>query len=54
MLSGNLNICPVVVSVKPQCPTVHVPVRVCNLSAYAVEILPKSFLYTLNSVKSGR
>ena len=31
--------------------TVRVPVRVCNLSAHALEIPPKSLLGTLNSVK---
>ncbi|MCG8034660.1 MAG: DDE-type integrase/transposase/recombinase, partial [Candidatus Thiodiazotropha taylori] len=49
-LSGNLNICPRVVSLKSQGSTVRVPVRVCNLSAYAIEIPPKSLLCTLNSV----
>ena len=48
-MSGNLNICPMVVSLKSQGTTVRVPVRVCNLSAYAVQ-LPKSLLCTLNSV----
>ena len=50
-LSGNLNICPRVVSLKSTGTTVRVPVRVCNLSAYAVEIPPKSVFCTLNSVK---
>ena len=35
-LSGNLNICPRVVSLKSSGNTVRVPVRVCNLSARAI------------------
>ena len=50
-LSGNLNICPRVVSLKSQGNTVRVPVRVFNLSACVVNIPPKSLLCTLNSVK---
>ena len=50
-LSVNLNICPKVVSLMSTGTTVRVPVRVCNLSAHALEIPPKSLLGTLNSVK---
>ncbi|MCW4250032.1 MAG: RNase H-like domain-containing protein [Candidatus Thiodiazotropha endolucinida] len=49
-LSGNLTICPRVVSLKAHGATVRVPVRVCNLSARAVEIPPKSLLCSLSSV----
>ena len=49
-LSGNLNICPRVVSLKYSRNTVRVPVRECNLSACAIDIPPRSFLCTLNSV----
>ena len=49
-LSGDLNICPRVVSLKSPCKTVRVPVRVCNLSAHAINIPPKSLLCSLNSV----
>ena len=49
-LSGNLNICPRVVSLKSSGNTVRVPVRVCNLSARAIDIPPRSLLCSLNSV----
>ena len=49
-LPGNLTICPRVVSLKSPGNTVRVPVRVCNLSARAIEIPPKSLLCSLNSV----
>ena len=49
-LSRNLNICPRVVSLKSSGNTVHVPVRVCNLSARAIDIPPRSLLCSLNSV----
>lgn len=49
-LSGNLTICPRVVSLKSQSNTVRVPVRMCTLSARALDILPKSLLCTFNSV----
>ena len=39
-LSGNLTICPRVVSLKSPGTTVRVPVRVCNLSAKVIEISP--------------
>ena len=49
-LSGDLNICPRIVSLKSPGKTVRVPVRVCNLSAHAINIPPKSLLCSLNSV----
>ena len=49
-LSGDLTICPRVVSLKSSGAAVRVPVRVCNLSARVVEISPKSLLCSLNSV----
>ena len=49
-LPGDLTICPRVVSLKSQGTTVRVPVRVSNLSARAIEIPPKSLLWSLNSV----
>ncbi|MCG8048682.1 MAG: RNase H-like domain-containing protein, partial [Candidatus Thiodiazotropha endolucinida] len=49
-LSGNLTICPRVVSLKGPGTTIRVPVRVCNLSAKVIEIPPKSILCTLTSV----
>ena len=49
-LPGNLTICPRVVSLKSPGNTVRVPVRVCNLSARAIEIPLKPLLCSLNSV----
>lgn len=49
-LSGNLTICPRVVSLKGPGTTIRVPVRVCNLSAKVIEIPPKSILCSLSSV----
>ena len=49
-LSGDLTICPRVVSLKSPGMTVRVPVRVCNLSAHAIEIPPRSLLCSLNEV----
>ena len=49
-LSGDLTICPRVVLLKSPGTTVRVPVRVCNLSAHAIEILPRSLLCLLNEV----
>ena len=49
-LSGDLTICPRVVSLKSPCTTVRVPVRVCNLSAHVIEIPPRSLLCSLNQV----
>lgn len=49
-LSGDLTICPRVVSLKSPGTTVRVPVRVCNLSAHAIEIPPRSLLCSLNEV----
>ena len=48
--SGDLTICPRLVSLKSPGMTVRVPVRVCNLSADVIEIPPKSLLCSLNSV----
>ena len=50
-LSGNLTICPRVVSLKGPGSTIRVPVRVCNLSAKIIEIPPKAFLCCLKSVE---
>ena len=49
-LSGDLTICPRVVSLKSPGTTIRVPVRVCNLSAHAIEIPPRSLLCSLNEV----
>ncbi|MCU7858926.1 MAG: DDE-type integrase/transposase/recombinase, partial [Candidatus Thiodiazotropha sp. (ex Lucinoma kastoroae)] len=49
-LPGDLTICPSVVSLKSLGNTVRVPVRVCNLSARAINIPPKSLLCSLNGV----
>ena len=49
-LPGDLTICPRVVSLKGPGNTVRVPVRVCNLSARVINIPPKSFLCSVNSV----
>ena len=49
-LPGDLTICPRVVSLKGPGNTARVPIRVCNLSARVINILPKSFLYSVNSV----
>ena len=46
-LSGDLTICPRVVSLKSPCTTVRVPVRVCNLPAHVIEIPRKSLLCSL-------
>ena len=47
-LSGDLTICPRVIAVSSK--TVKVPVRVCNLSACAIEIPPTSLLCALTDV----
>ena len=47
-LSGDLTICPRVIAVSSK--TVKVPVRVCNLSACAIEIPPRSLLCALTDV----
>ena len=49
-LSGNLTICPRVVSLKGPGNTIRVPVRACNLSAKVIEIPPKAVLCSLKSV----
>lgn len=49
-LSGDLTICPRVVSLKSPGTTVRVPVRVCNLSTKVIHIPPKSILCGLNTV----
>lgn len=49
-LSGDLTVCPRVVSLKSSGTTVWVPVRVCNLSARVIEIPPKSLLCSLTGV----
>ena len=49
-LSGDLTICPRVVSLKSPGTTVRVPVRVCNLSAHVIEIPPRSLLCSLSEV----
>ncbi len=51
-LAGGVTVCPRVVSLqKTPGKTVRVPVRVCNLSARPVRILPRSTLCSLNEVK---
>ena len=50
-LSGDLSLCPRVVSLKSSSATVRVPVRVCNLSARVVEIPPRSLLCSLSRIK---
>ena len=47
-LSGDLTICPRVIAGSSK--TVKVPVRVCNLSACAIEIPPRSLLCALTDV----
>ena len=49
-LSGDLTICPRVVSLKSPGTAVRIPVRVCNLSAHAIEIPPRSLLGSLTEV----
>ena len=49
-LSGDLTICPRLVSLKAPGTTVRVPVRVCNLSAHVIEIPQNYLLCSLNSV----
>ena len=46
-----MTVCPRVVELKQAGATARIPVRVCNLSARAIEIPPKSFLCSLNGVK---
>lgn len=51
-LAGGCTVCPRVVSLnKTSGKTVRVPVRVCNLSARPVTILPKAALCSLSEVK---
>ena len=49
-LSGDLTICPRVVSLKTPGTTFRIPVRVCNLSARTIEIPPRSLLCSLSKV----
>lgn len=49
-LSGDLTICPRVVSLKTPGTTSRIPVRVCNLSARTIEIPPRSLLCSLSKV----
>ena len=50
LLSGNITICPRVVSLKSSSNVVRIPVRVCNLFALPVHIPPRSLLCSLTSV----
>ena len=49
-LSGDLTVCPRVVELKQAGATTRIPVRVCNLSARVIKILPKSLLCSLNGI----
>ena len=49
-LSGDLTICPRVVSLKYAGTIVRLPVRACNLSAHVIDIPSRSLLCLLNQV----
>ena len=49
-MSGNITICPRVVSLKSSSNGARIPVRVCNLSARLVQIPTRSLLCSLTSV----
>ena len=49
---GNIVVCPRVVSLEGKSSkTARIPVRICNLSATAVKIPPKSFICSVNEVR---
>ena len=43
-LSGSLSVCPRVVSIKENHNFTRIPVRICNISARAIKIEPRSQL----------
>ena len=47
----DFNVCPRVVSVKQNCKTTRIPVRVCNISARPITIKPKTQLCDLHEVQ---
>ena len=47
----DLNVCPRVVSVKQNCKTTRIPVRVCNISIRPITIKPKTQLCDLHEVQ---
>ncbi|MCG8094292.1 MAG: DDE-type integrase/transposase/recombinase [Candidatus Thiodiazotropha endolucinida] len=51
ILTSDFNVCPRLVSVKPNAKTARVPVRICNLSARPITIKPRSQLCDLHEVK---
>ena len=51
MSDNEFNVCPRVVSVKQNMKTVRVPVRICNISAKPITIMPKTPLCDLHEVK---
>lgn len=50
-LSGSLNVCPRVVTLKENNKFHRVPVKVCNISARAIKIQPRTQLCELHEVK---
>ena len=50
-LGDSINVCPRLVSVKPNVRTDRVSVKVCNVSARPITIKPKSPLYELHLVE---
>lgn len=48
--SNSLLVCPRVVSIKKG-KTLRIPVRICNISAQQIKVLPKSVICKLSSVK---
>ena len=49
--SGSLLVCPRVVSLGECSKKVKIPVRICNLSAKAIEIKPRSLICSISEVK---
>ena len=49
--SGNLLVCPRVVSLHENSKKAKIPVRICNLSATAIEIKPRSLICSVKEVK---
>ena len=50
-LEDSFNVCPRLVSMKPNVKTARIPVRICNISARPITIKPKSQLCDLHEVK---
>ena len=50
-LEDSFNVCPRLVSVKPNVKTARIPVRICNISARPITIKPKSQLCELHEEK---